>query len=171
MPYGHHSHKRHTRVGASPNLYGGFGSLDRTHKLYIAHLPLANWDNPRCRMSKLKQQPAAVPLRAESSGKRQVVWTLIASAVAGLSTYYYSLTKGPTAMVSLPNTYALCANGSRIYTADESTPQVDCIVVDKQTIATTGTLGGGSITRSPRYSLTPPSQRRFSPIGTTTRTI
>lgn len=116
-----------------------------------------------------KQQPAASSQRAEGSGKQQVVWTLIASAVAGLSTYYYSLTKGSTALTSLPSAYALCANESRIYTVDESAPQVDCIVVDKQTISATGTLGRFGIRRDTGYLLTP-EQRRFSPIGMTTRT-
>ncbi len=90
-------------------------------------------------------QQAAVPVvpqRAVNSGtKQQVVWTLFASAVAGLSTYYYTFTNTATSLTSLPSAYALCTNGSRIYTVEESAPRVDCIVVDKQTISATGTLG------------------------------
>ncbi|RDX44094.1 hypothetical protein OH76DRAFT_1409460 [Lentinus brumalis] len=89
-------------------------------------------------------QQAAVPVvpqRAVNSGtKQQVVWTLFASAVAGLSTYYYTFTNTATSLTSLPSAYALCTNGSRIYTVEESAPRVDCIVVDKQTISATGTL-------------------------------
>lgn len=75
------------------------------------------------------------------SVKQQVIWTLFASAAAGLSTYYYSLTKGTTSVTSLPGSYALCAENDNIYTVDAARPNVDCILVDKATISATGSLG------------------------------
>ncbi|KAI0830178.1 amidohydrolase family-domain-containing protein [Trametes gibbosa] len=75
------------------------------------------------------------------SGGRQVAWTLLASAVAGLSTYYAaSSPKHLTAIATLPTSYALCAEGHKIYTVEDAKPVVDCISVDKNVIAATGTL-------------------------------
>lgn len=74
------------------------------------------------------------------SVKQQVIWTLFASAAAGLSTYYYSLTKGTSLVTSLPGSYALCANSSNIYTVDPARPNVECILVDKKDILATGSL-------------------------------
>ncbi|KAH9856434.1 amidohydrolase family-domain-containing protein [Lenzites betulinus] len=75
------------------------------------------------------------------SGGRQVVWTLLASAVAGISTYYSAFSsKHPTAISALPTSYAICAEGNRIYTVNEAKPVVDCISVDKNVITATGTL-------------------------------
>ncbi|KAI0742748.1 amidohydrolase family-domain-containing protein [Daedaleopsis nitida] len=88
--------------------------------------------------SRAKQ--SAATSQNESSGKRQIVWTLFASAAAGLSTYYYSLTKGSTSVSSLPASYALCAESNKIYTVDSNAPTVDCILVDKVAISATGTL-------------------------------
>ncbi|KAL1938928.1 hypothetical protein VTO73DRAFT_11081 [Trametes versicolor] len=80
--------------------------------------------------------------RSTGSAGRQVVWTLLASAVAGLSTYYSAFSRRPstTTISSLPTSYALCAEGSRIYTVDEAKPAVDCFSVDKNVITATGTL-------------------------------
>ncbi|KAI1790602.1 amidohydrolase family-domain-containing protein [Ganoderma leucocontextum] len=75
-----------------------------------------------------------------SSGNKQVVYTLFASAAAGIATWYYSFIHTPTSFTVLPASYALCAGAGKIYTADSVKPNVDCIVVDKQTILTTGTL-------------------------------
>ncbi|KAI0632894.1 amidohydrolase family-domain-containing protein [Trametes polyzona] len=80
--------------------------------------------------------------RAEQRGSagRQVVWTLLASAVAGLSTYYSAFSRRPAAISALPTSYAICADGGRIYTVDDARPTVDCISVDKNVVTATGTL-------------------------------
>ncbi|KAI0656325.1 amidohydrolase family-domain-containing protein [Cubamyces menziesii] len=86
-------------------------------------------------------RPPPHPRGATSGGgRRQVAWAVIASAVAGLSTYYSSLTRPPVSLKSLPASYALCAEGHRIYTVDDSKPVVDCILVDKHSVTATGTL-------------------------------
>ena len=77
---------------------------------------------------------------------QQVVWALFASAAAGVSTYLYSFTQGPTSITSFPTSYALCATGGKIYTVDERA-NVDCILVEKTRIHAYGSLGnftGGS---------------------------
>ncbi len=79
---------------------------------------------------------------SDGSTTRQVVWTLFASAVAGLSGYYYTLPKGSTSVTSLPASYALCSEDKKIYTVDHARPTVDCVLVDKVIIAATGSLGG-----------------------------
>ena len=71
---------------------------------------------------------------------------MIASAVAGLSTYYSSLTRPSALLESLPASYALCAEGRRIYTVDDSNLAVDCILVDKHSVAATGTLRNTPVT-------------------------
>ncbi|KAI0324882.1 hypothetical protein GY45DRAFT_1357026 [Cubamyces sp. BRFM 1775] len=78
--------------------------------------------------------------RSASGSGRQVAWALIASAVAGLSTYYSSLTRPSALLDLLPASYALCAEGHRIYTVDDSNSAVDCILVDKHSVTATGTL-------------------------------
>ncbi|KAJ3004842.1 hypothetical protein NUW54_g4621 [Trametes sanguinea] len=77
---------------------------------------------------------------ASQSGGRQVVWTLVASAVAGLTAYYSTFSRQATSVSTLPGSYALCADGQRIYTVDSERPTVDCILIEKQNIAATGTL-------------------------------
>ncbi|KAI0668833.1 amidohydrolase family-domain-containing protein [Trametes maxima] len=84
--------------------------------------------------------PGRAQREERTSAGRQVVWTLLASAVAGLSTYYSAFSKRPTSVASFPTSYAFCADGNRIYTVDEARPTVDCITVDKHTIISTGTL-------------------------------
>ena len=94
-------------------------------------------------MSTSVKAPRAAPAARDSGGssKQQVVWALFASAAAGLSTYYYSLTQGTAALTALPASYALCAESGRVYTVDDSRPNVDCVLVDKASIYATGTLG------------------------------
>ncbi|KAI9061249.1 hypothetical protein FKP32DRAFT_1613179 [Trametes sanguinea] len=77
---------------------------------------------------------------ASQSGGRQVVWTLVASAVAGLTAYYSSFSRQATTVSTLPGSYALCADGQRIYTVGSARPTVDCLLVEKHSIAATGTL-------------------------------
>ncbi|KAI8972610.1 amidohydrolase family-domain-containing protein [Trametes punicea] len=75
-----------------------------------------------------------------TSGRRQVVWTFFASAVVALSACYASFSRRPGPITCLPASYALCAQEQRIYTVDLPRPLVDCILVNKHTIAATGTL-------------------------------
>ncbi|PIL25921.1 hypothetical protein GSI_11674 [Ganoderma sinense ZZ0214-1] len=84
--------------------------------------------------------PPRPSFRGDNSGNKQIVYTLFASAAAGIATWYYSFIHTPTSFTVLPASYALCADAGKIYTADPSNPTVDCIIVDKQTILTTGTL-------------------------------
>ncbi|KAI0651264.1 amidohydrolase family-domain-containing protein [Trametes meyenii] len=87
-----------------------------------------------------RQGPPGRTQREKASAGQQIVWTLIASAVAGLSTYYSAFSKRPTAVTSFPTSYALCAESNKIYTVDEARPAVDCITIDKHAILATGTL-------------------------------
>ncbi|KAI0370838.1 hypothetical protein BV20DRAFT_994092 [Pilatotrama ljubarskyi] len=75
-----------------------------------------------------------------SSGGRQIVWTVLASAVAGLSTYYSAFSGRPVSLATLPTSYGLCTEGTNIYTVDDAKPSVECILVDKHDITATGTL-------------------------------
>ena len=88
------------------------------------------------------------------SGNKQVVYTLLASAAAGVATWYYSFIHTPASFTVLPASYALCADAGKIYTVDPSKPNVDCIVVDKQTILTSGTLCRSSFYDCSAWSLT-----------------
>ena len=83
--------------------------------------------------------PTRAPRSDASSGNKQVVYTLFASAAAAIATWYYSFIHTPTSFAVLPASYALCAEPGKIYTSDPLKPSVDCFVVDKQTILTTGT--------------------------------
>ncbi|PCH43061.1 hypothetical protein WOLCODRAFT_132641 [Wolfiporia cocos MD-104 SS10] len=65
------------------------------------------------------------------------------AAVAGLSTYIsrngFKLPSSRVQLVtSLPEAYAICADG--IYTVDESTPNVDCLLIKRDRIIATGSL-------------------------------
>ncbi|KAI0351595.1 hypothetical protein OH77DRAFT_1523939 [Trametes cingulata] len=75
-----------------------------------------------------------------TSGGRQVLWTLLASAVAGLSTYYSAFSRRPASVNTLPASYGLCSEGNHIYTVDDARPSVECILVDKHVITATGSL-------------------------------
>ena len=88
-----------------------------------------------------QRPPVHAGTHNDRSGKRQIAWTLFASAAAGLSTYYYSLTTGPASITSLPASYALCADSNRVYTVDHAKPHVECILVDKTIVSATGSLG------------------------------
>ncbi|KAI0776794.1 amidohydrolase family-domain-containing protein [Trametes elegans] len=80
-------------------------------------------------------------IQSTGGGGRQVVWTLLASAVAGLSAYYTAFSRRPThGVTSLPTSYALCAEDSKIFTVDAARPTVDCMVVNKHSIVATGSL-------------------------------
>lgn len=111
--------------------------------------------------------------RSTGSAGRQVVWTLLASAVAGLSTYYSAFSRRPstTTISSLPTSYALCAEDQRIYTVDEAKPAVDCFSVDKNAITATGTLGTCNQFQFDLILTNNVTQRRFRHIGMSTRTI
>lgn len=69
-----------------------------------------------------------------------MVYTLLASAAAGVATWYYSFIHTPPSFSVLPASYALCGDTGKIYTADPAKPIVDCFVVDKHSILTTGSL-------------------------------
>ncbi|EJF60100.1 hypothetical protein DICSQDRAFT_137677 [Dichomitus squalens LYAD-421 SS1] len=83
---------------------------------------------------------ARTPRANTDSSNKQVIYTLFASAAAGTAAWYYSFIHTPPSFTVLPSSYALCADAGKIYTADPVKPNVDCIVVDKQTILTTGAL-------------------------------
>ena len=84
--------------------------------------------------------PSGARRQDANSGNKQLVYTLFASAAAGIATWYYSFIHTPTSFTVLPASYALCADAQKIYTADPLKPTADCIVVDKHTILTTGSL-------------------------------
>ncbi|CDO70443.1 hypothetical protein BN946_scf184999.g84 [Trametes cinnabarina] len=99
-------------------------------------------------MSTAKSSPQPRPSdRTNNSGNRQVVWTLVASAVAGLTAYYSSLSRPTPSVTALPSSYVICAEGQRIYTVDSASPTVDCILVEKHNIAASGTLGISNLMR------------------------
>ncbi|KAH9922335.1 amidohydrolase family-domain-containing protein [Epithele typhae] len=78
---------------------------------------------------------------SNGSARQQVVWALFATATAGLSSYYYSLTQATSLRTSLPASYALCAHETgKVHTVDSAAPAVDCVVVDKARVTATGSL-------------------------------
>lgn len=77
-----------------------------------------------------------------SSSSSYLPWLLAALALAGCSYLYIGTGKasGGTQITtpSLPESYGLCG---KIYTVDQDKPTVDCILVRKDTIISTGTRG------------------------------
>lgn len=89
------------------------------------------------------------------SSSTQMVSSLAALLLAS-ATYYYSWwnpfsSSTPRVISALPESYALCTTSGKVYTVNEHTPNVDCILVRKGSIAATGPLGSFSFHYSYRW--------------------
>lgn len=98
------------------------------------------------------------PSQAASGGSlgtlRHIALVLAASALAGLATYFSRTGAHSRAVKILPESYALCADSAKIYTVDQEKPSVDCVLVRRDRISSTGSLGAFpcSNDRKPRMS-------------------
>ena len=82
-------------------------------------------------------------------GSRSILpWIFCALLLAGVS-YVFTTRRTPDGdstarlanVADLPESYGLCAEPGKIYTVDVKHPNVDCILVRKDTILATGTRG------------------------------
>ncbi|EED78577.1 predicted protein [Postia placenta Mad-698-R] len=71
---------------------------------------------------------------------RHIALVLAVSALAGLATYFSRTRAHTRAVKTLPESYALCADSGKIYTVDQEKPSVDCVLVRRDRISSTGSL-------------------------------
>ena len=76
----------------------------------------------------------------------QVTWLVAGIVLAAVSYVWVTRNHSPHATSSLanshlPESYAVCTETGKIYTVDETSPNVDCILVIRGNIASTGGLG------------------------------
>lgn len=94
------------------------------------------------------QSTSELSTRADSSSHNYLLWISAAVLLAGIT--YLFMSRGTSSNTQpkasslpsiLPESYGLCTEPGKIYTVDEGTPTVDCIIVRKDEILTTGTKG------------------------------
>lgn len=90
--------------------------------------------------------PPDVSTRTRSTGtsdwKKALGVAVILAAISAVYTVYRRSAPFATALVKLPESYALCTpEGGKVYTVDESQLNVDCLLVSRDRILSAGTIG------------------------------
>ena len=99
-------------------------------------------------ISPAKQRPAPAPkVKKPENVVRHLAFVFLAAALAGVATYvsrrlgHGGAPRRHYALSSVPESYAVCTEPGLVYTVDEHRPNADCLLVNKDRIAATGSLG------------------------------
>ena len=85
------------------------------------------------------------PEESTSSAFGHLAWVALAVLLGAASYFVMTRTSGSTKVVEptdwLPESYAVCTEPGKVYTVDEGKPNVDCVLVVRGEIASTGSRG------------------------------
>lgn len=95
---------------------------------------------PKSKEKVTHTSPPSVAVSPQST-LRHVAFVCLTAILAGLATYFARNSTARAPIASLPESYALCTDSGKIYTVDEQSPAVDCILVRSDRIEATGSLG------------------------------
>ena len=74
-----------------------------------------------------------------------LAWVALAVLLGAASYFVMTRTSGTTRVVEptdwLPESYAVCTEPGKVYTVDEGKPNVDCVLVVRGEVASTGSRG------------------------------
>ena len=96
--------------------------------------------------AKLRPAPAKKVKKPENVA-RHLVFVFLAAVLAGVATYlsrrlgHGGASRRHHTVTFAPESYAVCTEPGLVYTVDEHRPNVDCLLVNKDRIAATGSLG------------------------------